>query len=186
MYMVRHQTVSHHLDAGSSAPFREQRSVCTIIVVAEERRHAAVATLGDVVRQAGNDNASGTRHTDKPTSERRSDQEQNKNIPNPNAPVGSPFQYVAPEGAAKTMSAVLGEIVWLMSQSQIHKSFFISDLEWFVMAPVFLKQFRLFYDKDKPIGVVFWGRVSDEVEQRLAQAPRSFVRRTGPVATLPH
>ena len=67
------------------------------------------------------------------------------------------------------MSAVLGEIVWLMSQSQVHKSFFISDLEWFVMTPVILKQFRLFYDKDKPIGVVFWGRVSDEVEQRLAQ-----------------
>jgi hypothetical protein len=42
--------------------------------------------------------------------------------PNPNAPVDSPFQYVAPEGAAKTMSAVLGEIVWLTSQSRVHKS----------------------------------------------------------------
>lgn len=40
------------------------------------------------------------------------------------------FDHPAPEGHAKTMSAVLGEIVWLMSQSQIHKPFFISDLEW--------------------------------------------------------
>ena len=87
-------------------------------------------------------------------------------IPNPDAIPGSPFQYAAPEGSAKTMSAVLGEIVWLMSQSQLHKSFFISDLEWPVaqaakrknaaqaanenkpMTPVILKQFRLFYDQE--------------------------------------
>ena len=40
-----------------------------------------------------------------------------------------PFLYKA-QGHAKTMSAVLGEIVWLMSQSPMHKQFFISDLEW--------------------------------------------------------
>ena len=98
--------------------------------------------------------------------------------PNPNAAPGSPFQYAAPDGSATTMSAVLGEIVWLMSQSQIHKSFFISDLEWPAaqaanenqpMTPVILKQFRLFYDKEKPIGVVFWGTVSDEVAKRLVE-----------------
>ena len=110
---------------------------------------------------------------------------------NPNAPAGSPFQYAAPEGSAKTMSAGLRDIVWLMSQSPIHKSHLISDLEWPAaqaanenepMTPVILKQFRLFYDTGpdagghpkgqqggKPIGVVFWGRVSEEVEQRLSQ-----------------
>jgi cytolysin-activating lysine-acyltransferase len=102
----------------------------------------------------------------------------NGQAPNPSATPGSPFQFAAPDGAAKTMSAVLGEIVWLMSQSQVHKSFFISDLEWPVaqatndnnqMTPVFLQQFRLFYDKDKPIGVVFWGTVSDEVAVRLTE-----------------
>ena len=55
-----------------------------------------------------------------------------------------------------------------MSQSPLHKQFFISDLEWFVMTPILLKQFRLFYDKDKPIGVAFWATVSAEVEERLA------------------
>ncbi|MEQ1697584.1 MAG: hypothetical protein ABL901_17255 [Hyphomicrobiaceae bacterium] len=43
---------------------------------------------------------------------------------------GNPFKNPEPVGAAKTVSAVLGEIVWLMSQSKLHKSFFISDLEW--------------------------------------------------------
>ena len=47
----------------------------------------------------------------------------------PGAPGGNPFSHEPPEGHAKTMSAVLGEIVWLMSQSQMHKQFFISDLE---------------------------------------------------------
>jgi cytolysin-activating lysine-acyltransferase len=36
------------------------------------------------------------------------------------------------------------------------------------MTPMLLQQFRLFYDKAKPIGVVFWGTVSEEVELRLS------------------
>ncbi len=81
---------------------------------------------------------------------------------------GDIFSHEAPEGHAKTVSAVLGEIVWLMSQSPIHKQFFISDLEWFVMTPILHKQFRLFYAKDRPIGVVLWAYVNDEVAKRLA------------------
>lgn len=56
-----------------------------------------------------------------------------------------------------------------MSQSPLHKQFFISDLEWFVMTPILLKQFRLFYDQKKPIGVVFWAYASPEVAKRLAE-----------------
>jgi cytolysin-activating lysine-acyltransferase len=82
---------------------------------------------------------------------------------------GSPFSHEPPEGHAKTMSAVLGEIVWLMSQSPLHKQFFISDLEWFIMTPALLQQFRTFYATDRPIGVVLWANVSDEVAERLAQ-----------------
>ena len=82
---------------------------------------------------------------------------------------GDIFKHAPPEGHAKTVSAVLGEIVWLMSQSPYHKQFFISDLEWFVMAPVLQKQFRLYYAKNKPVGVVLWAFVNDEVAGRLAQ-----------------
>jgi cytolysin-activating lysine-acyltransferase len=55
-----------------------------------------------------------------------------------------------------------------MSQSPLHKQFFISDLEWLVMTPVLLQRFRLFYDQSKPIGVAFWATVDAEVEARLA------------------
>jgi cytolysin-activating lysine-acyltransferase len=80
----------------------------------------------------------------------------------------SVFDQPAPADAAKKTSEVLGEITWLMSQSPLHKQLFISDLEWLVMTPMLLQQFRLFYDKDKPIGVLFWATVSEEVEARLA------------------
>ena len=83
------------------------------------------------------------------------------------APGAGPFTHKAPDGAARSVSQVLGEITWLMSQSPAHKTFFISDLEWMVMTPIMLQQFRLFYDQQKPIGVVFWGFVNDEVEDRL-------------------
>ena len=46
---------------------------------------------------------------------------------------------------------------------------FLSDLEWIVMLPILLQQFRLFYAKDRPIGVALWAYVSDDVQERLAQ-----------------
>ena len=42
------------------------------------------------------------------------------------------------------------------------------DLEWFVMTPVLLRQFRLFYAQNKPVGVVLWAKVNEDVEARLA------------------
>ena len=60
-------------------------------------------------------------------------------------PAGTPLSAPAPEAHARTLAQVLGEIVWLMSQSAIHRQLFISDLEWMVMTPVLLGQFRLYY-----------------------------------------
>ena len=87
----------------------------------------------------------------------------------------------------KTIAEVLGEIVWLMSQSPVHKHAFIADLEWMVMPPVLLGQFRLFHGaapalpgalppdapdappaEQRPIGVVFWAMAAAETEARLA------------------
>ena len=78
------------------------------------------------------------------------------------------FDQPAPAGAAKKTSEVLGEIVWLMSQSALHKQLFVSDIEWLVMTPMLLQQFRIFYDQTKPVGVIFWANASEEVEARLA------------------
>ena len=83
------------------------------------------------------------------------------------APSGSVFTEPTPGGKEKTVAQLFGEIVWLFSQSPKHKNFFVSDLEWLVMTPVLLRQFRVFYAPDRPIGVALWGFVTGEVEERL-------------------
>ena len=67
----------------------------------------------------------------------------------------------------KTVSHVLGEITWLLSQSPVHKNLFIADLEWMIMPPVLLEQFRLFYGPDSPGAVAIWATVSEETNARL-------------------
>lgn len=72
-----------------------------------------------------------------------------------------------PQAPKKTVSQVLGEVTWLLTQSQIHKQLFIGDLEWFVMPPLLLEQFRVFNGNQHPVGVAFWARVSEETDARL-------------------
>lgn len=69
-----------------------------------------------------------------------------------------------------TIGSILGEIVWLMIQSKRHRySLFLADLEWLVMPPIMEKQFRIFHQDGKPVGVALWAFVSKETDERLAQ-----------------
>lgn len=68
---------------------------------------------------------------------------------------------------AKTVAQMLGEIVWLMTQSPLHKQLFISDLEWFAMPAILLEQFRIFYGPQTPAAVALWASVSDDTHARL-------------------
>lgn len=79
----------------------------------------------------------------------------------------SMFTEPTPGGNQKTVAALLGEVIWLFSQSPKHKNFFLSDLEWLVMTPIMLKQLRVFYAPDRPIGVALWAYVNEEIEKRL-------------------
>jgi cytolysin-activating lysine-acyltransferase len=77
----------------------------------------------------------------------------------------------------KTVSQVLGEVTWLLTQSPIHKQLFIGDLEWFAMPPLLLEQFRIFYGpkppgspsdaQPVPAAVALWAFVSPETDARL-------------------
>lgn len=70
--------------------------------------------------------------------------------------------------AAPTVASLLGEIVWLLSMTPSHRYFFLSDLEWLVMTPILLKQFRLYRDKQgRPAGLVLWANLTEEAERRL-------------------
>lgn len=70
-------------------------------------------------------------------------------------------------GSPKTVAQMLGEIVWLMTQSPVHKQLFIGDLEWFCMPAILLEQFRVFYGPQSPAAVALWASVSDDTEARL-------------------
>jgi cytolysin-activating lysine-acyltransferase len=84
---------------------------------------------------------------------------------NGNAAVGHPQGQVEP--APKTVSQVLGEIVWLMTQSPRHKSIALGDLEWLVMPAILLRQFRIFYKGEQPAGVALWALADDLVAKRI-------------------
>jgi cytolysin-activating lysine-acyltransferase len=76
-----------------------------------------------------------------------------------------------PDSAPHTVSHMLGEIVWLMTQSPLHKHFALADLEWMVMPPILLQQFRVFHDKGHPVGVALWAFLSEEAEAKLSLMP---------------
>ncbi|MDP3076287.1 toxin-activating lysine-acyltransferase [Bradyrhizobium sp.] len=67
----------------------------------------------------------------------------------------------------KTVSQLLGEITWLMTQSPRHKPIPLGDLEWLIMPAILLKQLRMFYKGEQPVGVAVWALVADLVAKRI-------------------
>jgi cytolysin-activating lysine-acyltransferase len=68
---------------------------------------------------------------------------------------------------SKTVAQVLGEITWLMTQSPRHKAIPLGDLEWLLMPAILLRQFRIFYKGEQPVGVALWALVDDLVAKRI-------------------
>ena len=67
-----------------------------------------------------------------------------------------------------TVAQVLGEIVWLLSQSSGFKEIKISSLESRIMPALLLKQFRIFYDaKHQPVGCAIWALLNEAVARRI-------------------
>lgn len=73
--------------------------------------------------------------------------------------------------------ALLGNAVWLLTQTPTHKHLFITDLEWLVIPPVALDQFRLWRQGNLPVAFATWAYLSEEAEERLKQG----VRRLSPM-----
>jgi cytolysin-activating lysine-acyltransferase len=68
---------------------------------------------------------------------------------------------------SKTVAQVLGEIAWLMTQSPRHKAIPLGDLEWLLMPALLLRQFRIFYKGEQPVGVALWALADDLVAKRI-------------------
>ncbi len=82
-----------------------------------------------------------------------------------------PDQVRGKLSAPHTVSHMFGEIVWLMTQSPLHRHFALMELEWMVMPALLLNQYRLFHDKDRPVGAATWAFLSPEAEAKLSLSP---------------
>ena len=89
-------------------------------------------------------------------------------VPGANTAAGAAQGQPAP----KTVAQVLGEITWLMTQSPRHKSIPLGDLEWLLMPAILLRQFRIFYKGEQPVGVALWALADDLVAQRIDAGDR--------------
>lgn len=102
----------------------------------------------------------------------------------------------SPQPAAPTVADVLGQIVWLLSQSPLHRELKLKDLEWSFMPAILHGQFRIFrYGplpgmdmssladlktlgmdpaglETMPLGVAIWARLSAEAEEKLERGER--------------
>jgi cytolysin-activating lysine-acyltransferase len=68
---------------------------------------------------------------------------------------------------APTVSHLLGEMTWLLSQSPLHRVLQIRDLEWLVMPALIYLQFYIFRDGEKPIGLALWAKCNAAAEAKL-------------------
>ena len=66
------------------------------------------------------------------------------------------------------MTAV-GHACWLMSRSPLHKHLMLTDLEWLVLPPILLSQFRLWQKGGMPLGFASWAYLGEEASERLVE-----------------
>jgi cytolysin-activating lysine-acyltransferase len=76
--------------------------------------------------------------------------------------------------AIRNNAAILGDVAWLMMESDWHRGRRVADFARLVMPPVRHRQFRLFHDGNIPIAFVSWAQLSPEAEHRYLDDPHSL------------
>lgn len=99
-------------------------------------------------------------------------------------------------GTPRSVAEALGQVVWLLSQSPLHREIRLKDLEWSFMPALVHEQFRIFRygplpglaDVDTrvfahfgtskealeqlPLGVAIWAKLSEAAEAKLEKGER--------------
>ncbi len=68
---------------------------------------------------------------------------------------------------APTVSHLLGEMAWLLTQSPIHRAMQIDAIEWLCMPALLKRQFYIFRDGDRPVGLALWAKCGAVAEKKL-------------------
>ena len=72
-----------------------------------------------------------------------------------------------PASPAPTVSHLLGEMTWLLTQSALHKAMAIGDLEWLIMPALIHEQFYVFRDGQQPVGLALWAKCNPTAVAKL-------------------
>lgn len=80
-----------------------------------------------------------------------------------------------------TVSHILGEMTWLLSQSPLHRVLAIGDLEWLVMPALIHLQFYVFRDGERPVGLALWAKCDAAAEAKLERGMSEPENRLTPV-----
>ncbi|MGV2018160.1 toxin-activating lysine-acyltransferase [Agrobacterium sp. 22-223-1] len=64
------------------------------------------------------------------------------------------------------LNKLLGELVYLMLASDLHRKYFINDIGSVFFPPIDLNQFRIYHRNGGPVGFVTWASLSKEIEDR--------------------
>lgn len=71
------------------------------------------------------------------------------------------------DNVSPTISHLLGEMAWLLTQSPLHKALPIAAIEWLCMPPILKQQFYLFRDGERPVGLALWAKCGPNAEAKL-------------------
>lgn len=71
-------------------------------------------------------------------------------------------------------SAVLGEMVWLYSMSEMHRHWPIGSIHQWLLPALINKQYRIYHVGKKPVGLVTWAHMTAEAETAYVRNARSL------------
>jgi cytolysin-activating lysine-acyltransferase len=82
---------------------------------------------------------------------------------------------------SRSFAVAFGGVVALLARSSLHRHLSLADLEASIYPPLIFEQFLLAEAKLQtgqviPVGVVFWARLSAEVDTRLSEVPSYPIR----------
>lgn len=84
-----------------------------------------------------------------------------------------PVQAAGPRSVPTNMS-MLGEIVWLMAHSELHRDWPVASIFQWVVPALMHKQCRLYRRDNRPVAYVAWAYMSKEVEEAYVLNPKTL------------
>ncbi|MGO8918688.1 MAG: toxin-activating lysine-acyltransferase [Stellaceae bacterium] len=70
---------------------------------------------------------------------------------------------------AVTVDAIVGQVVLLMMAMPAYRHVFLTDLEWMVLPPILLNQYRFFRAENRTVAFAAWACLSEAAEARLQE-----------------